>query len=96
MNFRIAADIPSLLAVNGRSLIREKVDSVRINGMVEVTSLWSKANDFIGIGPGAVESACIRMTRTIFPSTTLPAVYERFTLKNVTGDNLLVTVPQFC
>ena len=36
------------------------------------------------------------MTRTIFPSTTLPAVYERFTLKNVTGDNLLVTVPQFC
>lgn len=96
MNFRIAVDIPSILAVNGRSLIREKVDSVRINGMVEVTSLWSKANDFIGIGPGAVESACIRMTRTIFPSTTLPAVYERFTLKNVTGDNLLVTVPQFC
>ena len=96
MNFRIAADIPSILAVNGRSLIREKVDSVRINGMVEVTSLWSKANDFIGIGPGAVESACIRMTRTIFPSTTLPAVYERFTLKNITGDNLLVTVPQFC
>ena len=94
MNFRIAADIPSILAVNGRSLIREKVDSVRINGMVEVTSLWSKANDFIGIGPGAVESACIRMTRTIFPSTTLPAVYERFTLKNITGDNLLVTVPQ--
>lgn len=96
MNFRIAVDIPSILAVNGRSLIREKVDSVRINGMVEVTSLWSKANDFIGIGSGAVESACIRMTRTIFPSTTLPAVYERFTLKNVTGDNLLVTVPQFC
>ena len=96
MNFRIAADIPSIRAVNGRSLIREKVDSVRINGMVEVTSLWSKANDFIGIGPGAVESACIRMTRTIFPSTTLPAVYERFTLKNITGDNLLVTVPQFC
>ena len=96
MNFRIATDIPSLLAVNGRSLIREKVDSVRIDGMVEVSSLWSKANDFVGIGSGAVESACIKMTRTIFPSTTLPAVYERFTLKNVTGDNLLVTVPKFC
>lgn len=96
MNFRIATDIPSLLAVNGRSLIRESVDSVRINGMVEVSSLWSKANDFVGVGSGAVESACIQMTRTIFPSTTLPAVYERFTLKNVTGDNLLVTVPKFC
>ena len=50
MNFRIATDIPSLLAVNGRSLIRERVDSVRINGMVEVSSLWSKANDFVGVG----------------------------------------------
>ena len=68
MNFRIATDIPSLLAVNGRSLIRERVDSVRINGMVEVSSLWSKANDFVGVGGGAVESACIKMTRTIFPS----------------------------
>ena len=96
MNFRIATDVPSLLAVNGRSLIRERVDSVRIDGMVEVSSLWSKANDFVGVGSGAVESACIKMTRTIFPSTTLPAVYERFTLKNVTGDNLLVTVPKFC
>lgn len=52
MNFRIATDVPSLLAVNGRSLIRERVDSVRINGMVEVSSLWSKANDFIGVGGG--------------------------------------------
>ena len=96
MNFRIATDIPSLLAVNGRSLIRERVDSVRINGMVEVSSMWSKTNDFVGVGSGAVESACVQMTRTIFPSTTLPAVYERFTLKNVTGNNLLVTVPKFC
>lgn len=96
MNFRIAADIPSLLAVNGRSLIREMVDSVRINGMVEVTSLWSKTNDFIGTGSGNIETACIQMTRTLFPSTALPAVYERFTLKNVTGDNLLLTVPKFC
>ena len=96
MNFRVAADIPSLLAVNGRSLIRERVDSVRINGMVEVTSLWSKSNDFIGVGSGKTETACIQMTRALFPSTTLPAVYERFKLRNVTGDNLLVTVPQFC
>ena len=96
MNFRIATDIPSMLAVNGRSLIRERGDSVRINGMVEVTSLWSKSNDFIGVGPGKTETACIQMTRTLFPSTTLPAVYERFTLKNVTGDNLLVTVPKLC
>ena len=95
MNFRLAADIPSLLSVNGRSLINEKTESVRINGMVEVTSLWSKSNDFIGVGSGAVESGCIRMTRTLFPSTTLPVVYEKFKLKNVTADNLLVVVPQF-
>ena len=96
MNFRIATDIPSLLAVNGRSLIREQAKSVKINGMVEMTSYWSKANDNINISADAAETACIQMTRTIFPSTTLPAVYERFVLKNITGDNLLVTVPEFC
>lgn len=123
LNYHVATDIPSMLTVNGRSLINEKVESVRINGLMEVTSLWSKANDRIGVevaapsvgsslngsndktsgggkvGTGAqrrsqIESACIKMTRTIYPSTTLPAVYERFTLKNVTGDNLLVDIPQ--
>ncbi len=95
MNFRIATDIPSTLAVNGHSLIHEQVSGVRINGMLEVTSLWSKTNDCIGVGAETPETACVRMIRTIYPSTTLPAVYERFTLKNVTGDNLLVSVPQF-
>ncbi len=93
--FRVATDIPSLVSVNGRTLINERVDSVRINGMVEVTSLWSKSNAFIGVGPGQTETACIQMTRTVYPSTTLPAVYERFTLKNVTGDNLLLVIPEY-
>lgn len=120
LNYRVATDIPSMLTVNSRSLINEKVESVRINGMMEVTSLWSKANDWLGVESAGntdengsddtngkdglkggalrrtpIESACIRMTRTIYPSTTLPAVYERFTIKNVTGDNLLVEIPQF-
>ena len=93
--FRVADDIPSLITVNGRTLINERVDSVRIDGMVEVTSLWSKSNAFIGVGSGQTETACIQMTRTVFPSTTLPAVYERFTLKNVTGDNLLLVIPEY-
>ncbi len=95
MNFRIDTDIPSLLAVNGRSLIKEQTESVRINGLVEVQSLFSKANDFIGVGAGQTETACVRLTRTIFPSTTLPAVYERCVIRNVTGDNLLITIPEF-
>ena len=95
MNFRIDTDIPSLLAVNGRSLIKEQTESVRINGLVEVQSLFSKANDFIGVGVGKTETACVRLTRTIFPSTTLPAVYERCVIRNVTGDNLLITIPEF-
>lgn len=119
LNYRVATDIPSMLTVNSRSLINEKVESVRINGLMEVTSLWSKANDRLGVesagnadengsdatnGNGGlkggalrrspIESACIRMTRIMYPSTTLPAVYEKFTIKNVTGDNLLVEIPQ--
>lgn len=95
MNYRIAVDIPSLLTVNGRSLIKEKTESVRIDGLVEVKSLWSKSGDYIGVGDGKTETACIRMTRRIFPSTTLPAVCESFEVENVTADNLLVCVPEF-
>ncbi len=95
MNFRIASDIPSLLTVNGRSLIKEHTETVRINGLVEVKSLWSKSGDYIGVGDGECETACIRMTRSIFPSTTLPAVCESFALENVTADNLLLCVPEF-
>ncbi len=95
MNYRIATDIPSLLSVNGRSLIKEQTEYVRINGLVEVSSLWSKSTDSIGVGEGECETACVRLTRTLFPSTTLPCVCESFVIENVTGDNLLITVPEF-
>ena len=95
MNFRLATDIPSLLTVNGRSLVKEHTEIVRINGLVEVKSLWSKSGDYIGVGDEECETACIRMTRSIFPSTTLPAVCESFALENVTADNLLICVPEF-
>lgn len=95
MNYRVATDIPSLLSVNGRTLIKEQTESVRINGLVEVKSLWSKSGDYIGVGDGKTETACIRMTRRIFPSTTLPAVCESFEVENVTADNLLVCIPEF-
>ncbi len=96
LNYRTSADIPSLLTVNRRTLIKENVETVRINGLVEVTSLWSKSNDFIGVGNGKTETPCIRMVRTIFPSTEATAVCEKFVIKNVTADNLLLTVPEFC
>ncbi len=96
LNYRTSVDIPSLLTVNRRSLIKECVETVRIDGLVEVTSLWSKSNAFIGVGNGKTETACIRMTRTIFSSTTSAAVCEKFVIKNVTADNLLLTVPEFC
>ncbi len=96
LNYRISTDIPSLLTVNRHSLIKEKVENVRIDGLVEVSSLWSKSNDFIGVGRSQTETPCIRMTRTVFPSTTSAAICEKFVIKNVTADNLLLTVPELC
>ncbi len=94
--FRVATDIPSLLSVNGRTLVGERVDSVRINGMVEETSLWSTSGPSIGVDPqGKKGKDLIQMTRTVFPSTTLPAVYERFTIKNVGKKSLLLTIPEY-
>lgn len=93
---RSGADIPSLILVNGRSLVGEKVQSIRIDAGVEVESLWAKSVRNIGVGKNSsVPEACVNLRRYVFPSTTLPAVYERFTIRNVSNENLYVCVPEF-
>lgn len=72
----------SLLVVNGLSNPKETIAAVRINGTLEVESLldW-------GYGMN------VRLTRRFFPSTTLPASVEKYTLVNSCGRPLAIEIP---
>jgi hypothetical protein len=77
---KYAIDIPSLLTVNGGTLQNEKVESISLNGILTVVSGYKL--------PVAVE-----ITREIFPSTTLPMLCERYSVKNNSGRPVTLTVP---
>lgn len=46
--YRMAADIPSLLGVNGLALQDERVGQVAIDGALEVRSLWGVGKMNVG------------------------------------------------
>lgn len=92
---RLATDVPSLLSVNGLSLQNEKVEQVKINGVVEVSSFFSIGQPNIG---GAVKTDPIRtveMHRTFFPSTGKPLAGEKYVVKNISNRELILYIPAF-
>ncbi|MFN8240472.1 MAG: hypothetical protein U0X39_06925 [Bacteroidales bacterium] len=80
LNLRSAADFSSLLAVNGATLRNEKVRYITLDGILKVVS------DFRTPVP-------VTLTRLVFPSTTLAAVCEKYTLKNNSPKPVTLLVP---
>lgn len=107
LNIRFATDIPSLISVDGRSLAdgqlaNEKVDSILINGKVKVCGSWTLSDSSAGNSGRASKKKTMRMSkkavsmsRTIFPSTTLPAVYERVVVRNEGRKPVTLHVSEF-
>lgn len=93
--YRMAADIPSLLGVNGLALQDERVGQVVIDGALEVRSRWGVGKMNVGSARDMKPEPVVEMTRTIFPSRTLPLMCERYTLRNVGAKPLTVSVPEF-
>lgn len=93
--YRMAADIPSLLGVNGLALQDERVGQVAIDGALEVRSRWGVGKMNVGSARDMKPEPVVEMTRTIFPSRTLPLMCERYTLRNVGAKPLTVSVPEF-
>jgi hypothetical protein len=77
---RYAVDFPSLLTVNGGTLKDEHVKSVSLNGFLTVVSEYSAP---VPVG----------ISRFIFPSTTLPMIFERYTVKNNSAKPVTLTIP---
>lgn len=93
--YRMAADIPSLLGVDGLALQDERVGQVAIDGALEVRSRWGVGKMNVGSARDMKPEPVVEMTRTIFPSRTLPLMCERYTLRNVGAKPLTVSVPEF-
>lgn len=88
---RMGVDIPSLITVNGYSLTAEKVESVKLDGYMEVISTFVASRT----RPGVVPAPSVRLTRNIFPSPDKPLMGETYSLENITEKPVTVYIPEF-
>lgn len=93
--YRMATDIPSLLGVNGLALQAERVEQVSVDGALTVRSLWGVGKMNVGSARDTKLVPVVEMTRTIFPSRSLPLMCEHYVLRNVGGKPLAVYIPEF-
>lgn len=77
----ITTDPVGNIIVNG-SRVTERVDTLRIDGKLEVESTLSRYGKPVA-----------RLTRTYFPSTESPALVEGYRLANISGNELRVEIP---
>ena len=75
---RMGDEVLPKLLVNGRTLEGEKVQSIKLNGLMTVISNFP---------------AGVQLERVLFPSVTLPAFCERYTLTNTSRRDILVELP---
>ncbi|WP_455628891.1 hypothetical protein [Parabacteroides chinchillae] len=79
---KFAWNAPEMITVNGLSLLNEQVHTITLDGTMIVESTFSF--------PG---HASISLIRTIFPSVSNPAIYEKYILQNTGETNITVEVP---
>ncbi|MDP3582755.1 MAG: hypothetical protein Q8S39_12550, partial [Ignavibacteria bacterium] len=76
---RFSIDIPSLIIINGKNPVNEKVQSIAHNGLMTIISKFD---------PG------IEIKRVLFPSYNLPAFCELYSIKNISKKTLTVEIPE--
>lgn len=83
----ISTDIAALPVIDGMNLCSEKVEKVSLNGALKVESTWK-------YGYKGRERGDLRMSRTIFPSRTLPAICEIYEITNLGNNVLTIEIPE--
>jgi hypothetical protein len=76
---RFAWNVTDMILVNGKSLAGEKVKEIRLDGVMTVKSIF--------------DSKQLELVREIFPSTSNPAVCEKYTIKNAGQSSVSVEIP---
>lgn len=75
-------NLPEAITVNGRNLSREKVENIRLKGMLSVVSSFNEG----------VNGQC-KLIREYLPSTELPALVENYALINTSKQSMSVEIP---
>lgn len=75
-------NLPEAITVNGRNLSREKVENIRLKGMLSVVSSFNEG----------VNGQC-KLIREYLPSTELPALVENYALINTGKQSMFVEIP---
>lgn len=75
-------NLPEAITVNGRNLTREKVENIRLKGMLSVVSSFNEG----------VNGQC-KLIREYLPSTELPALVENYALINTGKQSMSVEIP---
>jgi len=73
-------DYLKTINIDGKQIENEKVQKIELNGLLEVHSFYRKD---------------IELTRILFPSTTLPAFCECYSIKNNGDKTINVEIPSF-
>lgn len=92
---RFSVDIPSLLIVNGLTIQKQTVKSIRLDGKMTVTSECGIGYVNVGNARNRALQNTVEITSVLFPSTTLPALCEEYTVKNITDRDITVLVPDY-
>ena len=89
---RFSHDFLTPVMVDRLSLSNEKVESMRLNGKLMVKSQFTAGHNRATKENLRLRPA-VEVTRTIFPSTTLPMLCEAYTLKNIGQKELEIVIP---
>lgn len=80
---RFSWNIPEMIVVDGQGLQKEKVETIALNGIITVNSLFETK-----------DGKKVALVRTLFPSTDKPAFCEKYVLCNRSQEDIRIEIPQ--
>lgn len=93
--YRMSTDIMSLIGVNSVAVKQLSTKKVTLDGMLSAVCDYGLRNTNVNGQIGDSPAPVIEVTTRIFPSTTLPMLCETYCVRNITGQPVIVNIPEF-
>jgi len=93
--YRVGTDIMSLIGVNSVPVKRMTTKKVTIDGALTAVCEYGVRNTNVNGRIGDSPEPVVEVTTSIFPSTTLPMLCETYQIRNITGQPVVVNIPEF-
>lgn len=93
--YRMSTDIMSLIGVNSVAVKQLSAKKVTLDGTLSAVCDYGLRNTNVNGQIGDSPAPVIEVTTRIFPSTTLPTLCETYSVRNITGQPVIVNIPEF-